>query len=63
MVSDPLEGGQTMTGFIASAALGDSVRDRCSTTPSSRSGLTLFVITLVINMISIRLVNRFREVY
>jgi phosphate transport system permease protein len=26
-------------------------------------GLTLFAITLVINIISIRLVNRFREVY
>ena len=26
-------------------------------------GLTLFVITLVINIISIRLVNRFREIY
>jgi phosphate transport system permease protein len=63
MVSDPLEGGQTMTGFIASAALGDSVQGSLQYNTLFAVGLTLFAITLVINIISIRLVNRFREVY
>ena len=63
MVSNPLDGGQTMTGFIASAALGDSVQGSLQYNTLFAVGLTLFVITLVINLISIRLVNRFREIY
>jgi phosphate transport system permease protein len=63
MVTDPLEGGQTMTGFIASAALGDSVQGSLQYNTLFAVGLTLFVITLVINLVSIRLVNRFREIY
>ena len=63
MVSNPLEGGQTMTGFIASAALGDSVQGSLQYNTLFAVGLTLFVITLIINIVSIRLVNRFREVY
>lgn len=63
MVTDPLEGGQTMTGFIASAALGDSVQGSLQYNTLFAVGLTLFVITLVINLISIKLVNRFREIY
>lgn len=63
MVSDPLEGGQTMTGFIASAALGDSVQGSLQYNTLFAVGITLFVLTLVINLISIRLVNRFREIY
>ena len=63
MVTDPLEGGQTMTGFIASAALGDSVQGSLQYNTLFAVGLTLFVLTLIINIISIRLVNRFREIY
>jgi phosphate transport system permease protein len=63
MVTDPLEGGQTMTGFIAAAALGDSVQGSLQYNTLFAVGLTLFVLTLIINIISIRLVNRFREIY
>jgi len=63
MVTNPLEGGQTMTGFIASAALGDSVQGSLDYYTLFAVGLALFVITLIINLISIRLVNRFREEY
>ena len=63
MVTDPLEGGQTMTGFIASAALGDSVQGSLQYNTLFAVGLTLFVLTLIINIISIRLVSRFREIY
>ncbi len=63
MVNNPLEGGQTMTGFIASAALGDSVQGSLQYNTLFAVGLTLFAITLIINLISIRLVDRFREIY
>lgn len=63
IVTDPLEGGQTMTGFIASAALGDSIQGSLQYNTLFAVGLTLFVLTLIINIISIRLVNRFREIY
>lgn len=63
MVTNPLEGGQTMTGFIASAALGDSVQGSLQYNTLFAVGITLFVLTLIINLISIRLVNRFREIY
>lgn len=63
MVGDPRESGQTMTAFIAQAALGDSVQGTVEYNTLFAVGLTLFVATLIINMISIRLVNRFREIY
>ena len=63
MVTNPLEGGQTMTGFIASAALGDSVQGSLDYYTLFAVGLLLFILTLIINMISIRLVNRYREIY
>lgn len=63
MVSDPLTSGQTMTGFIAQAATGESVVGSLQYNTLFAVGLTLFAITLVINLISIRLVNRFREAY
>lgn len=63
MVGGAAEEGQTMTGFIAAAALGDSVQGTTEYNTLFAVGLTLFVITLIINIVSIRLVNRFREVY
>jgi phosphate transport system permease protein len=63
MVSSPTESGQTMTGFIAQAATGESVVGSLQYNTLFAVGLTLFLITLVINIISIRLVSRFREAY
>jgi phosphate transport system permease protein len=63
IVTGPLEAGQTMTGFIANAALGDSRVGSLEYNTLFAVGLLLFVITLIINFISIRLVNRFRQVY
>jgi phosphate ABC transporter permease protein PstC len=63
MLLNPVEGGQTMTGFIAQAALGDSRVGSVEYNTLFAVGLLLFVITLVVNLISIRLVRRFREVY
>ena len=63
MVSKPLEQGQTMTGFIANAALGDSRVGSIEYNTLFAVGLLLFIITLIINFISIRIVRRFREAY
>lgn len=63
VVTGPLEAGQTMTGFIANSALGDSRVGSLEYNTLFAVGLLLFIITLIINFISIRLVNRFRQVY
>lgn len=63
IVEGPLEAGQTMTGFIANAALGDARVGSLEYNTLFAVGLLLFALTLVINFISIRLVRRFREAY
>ncbi|MDF1478635.1 phosphate ABC transporter permease subunit PstC [Leifsonia sp. H3M29-4] len=63
IVTNPLEQGQTMTGFIANAALGDSRVGSLEYDTLFAVGLLLFLITLLINFISIRFVRRFREIY
>lgn len=63
IVTGPLEQGQTMTGFIANAALGDSRVGSIEYDTLFAVGLLLFGITLIINAISIRFVRRFREAY
>lgn len=57
------EGMQTMTGFIAAAGLGDQSTGSIGYKTIFAVGSLLFLMTLVMNMISIRLVRRFREVY
>jgi phosphate ABC transporter permease protein PstC len=63
MVGGPTEVGQTMTGFIAQTATGESTPGTLSYNTLFAVGLLLFVITFVINMFSIRLVRKFREAY
>lgn len=63
IVTNPLDQGQTMTGFIANAALGDSRVGSIEYNTLFAVGLLLFVITLIINYISIRVVRKFREAY
>jgi phosphate ABC transporter permease protein PstC len=63
MVTDPTQGGQTMTGFIAQTATGESTPGSLTYNTLFAVGLLLFTITLIINIISIRLVRRFREAY
>lgn len=52
-----------MTGFIARMALGDSRVGSLQYNTLFAVGLLLFVLTLVVNAISIRLVRRFRQEY
>ena len=60
---NPFEGAQTMTGYIAQIASGDAPQGSPVYYSLFAVGALLFVMTLVINLISIRLVRRFRQVY
>jgi phosphate ABC transporter permease protein PstC len=63
IITDPRQGAQTMTGYIAQAATGENPPGSLAFNTLFAVGLTLFVVTLLINVISIRLVRRFREAY
>jgi phosphate ABC transporter permease protein PstC len=60
---DPREGMQTMTGFIATTAGGENAVGSTSYNTLFAVGMLLFLITLVINIISIALVRRYRQEY
>jgi phosphate ABC transporter permease protein PstC len=60
---DPREGHETMTGRIARTALGESPVDSTEYKYLFAVALFLFVITFVMNMISIAIVRRFRQAY
>ena len=60
---NPGEGMQTMTGFIGSAATGDLPVDSLDYKTIFAVGTVLFVVTLLLNTLSMRIVRRFREVY
>jgi phosphate transport system permease protein len=60
---DPRETIETMTAFIGATGNGDVPTGSIEYKTIFAVGLTLFVITLVMNLISIRLVRRYREIY
>jgi phosphate transport system permease protein len=60
---DPREPAETMTAFIAATGQGDVPTGSIEYKTIFAVGLTLFVITLVMNLISIRLVRKYREIY
>ena len=60
---DPRAAVETMTAFIGATGNGDVPTGSTEYKTIFAVGLTLFVITLVMNLISIRLVRKFREVY
>jgi phosphate transport system permease protein len=60
---NPMEAMQTMTAFIGAAGLGDQATGSIGYKTIFAVGITLFVMTLVMNIISIRLVRKYREVY
>jgi phosphate transport system permease protein len=59
----PTEAMQTMTAFIAAAGLGDQPTGSVGYQTLFAVGATLFVMTFVMNIVSIRLVRKYREVY
>jgi len=60
---NPFEGAETITGHIVRIAGGDMSYDSVDYNSIFFLGLLLFLITLALNIISQRIVRRFREVY
>ena len=54
---------ETLTAFIGATGNGDLPTGSIEYKTIFAVGLTLFAITLVMNVISIRLVRKYREVY
>ena len=63
LTANPLEPMQTMTGFIVQAFSGDVVVGSPPYLSLFAVGLLLFAMTLALNLISHRVVAKFREVY
>ena len=63
MALNPLRGAQTMTGFMVHASTGDSAADSISRMSMYAVGISLFGITLAINLLSNWILRRYREVY
>ena len=60
---DPRAAMETMTAFIAATGAGDVPTGSLEYKTIFAVGATLFLITFVMNIVAIRLVRRFREVY
>jgi phosphate transport system permease protein len=60
---NPYEGVQTMTAYIAQVAIGDVPTGSIEYKTIFAVGTTLFLATLLMNLTSIRLVRKYREVY
>ena len=60
---DPGESGGSMASFIASTATGDAPTGSIEYETIFAVGMFLFLFTLVLNLASIRLVNKYRQVY
>jgi phosphate transport system permease protein len=60
---NPTEGFATITTFMGATAKGDNPAGSIGYESIFACGLTLFVLTLVMNMIAIRFVRKYREVY
>ncbi len=63
MVTNPLQPGETMTGYIVQVVSGDAARGSTIYYSLFAVGLLLFVMTLALNIFSHWFVRRFREEY
>lgn len=63
LTANPGEEGQTMAGFIGFAGIGDQATGSTGYKAIFAVGTLLFIITMFLNIASIRIVRRFREVY
>jgi ABC-type phosphate transport system permease subunit len=63
IVTSPKQDGQTMTGFIAQTATGESTPGTLGYDTLFAVGLLLFCLTLVFNLIAAAVVRRYREAY
>jgi phosphate transport system permease protein len=60
---DPVDGYATITTFMGATAKGDNPAGTVGYESIFACGLTLFVLTLIMNMVAIRFVRKYREVY
>ncbi len=60
---NPLEQMQAMTAYIVQVSLGDTPHGTLEYQTIFAVGATLFLITMVLNLLSFRLLRRFREIY
>ena len=60
---NPLQSVQTMTAFIVQVASGDTATGTLTFNTIFAVGMTLFVMTLILNLISYWFVRRYREIY
>ena len=60
---NPFEAAETMTGYIARISGGDTSYGTPDYNSIFALGLTLFLLTLILNIVSRYLVNRFKEEY
>lgn len=63
LTANPLDSIQTLTGYIVQASLGDTPQTSLEFKGIFAVGSMLFLMTLVLNIASQRLVRRFRQVY
>jgi phosphate transport system permease protein len=63
LATDPLAPVQTMTAFIVQVASGDTPTGTLTYNTIFAVGMTLFVLTLILNIVSYLFVRRFREKY
>lgn len=63
LTADPTDQGQPITSVIVQVSKGEAVRGETLYESIFALGLVLFVVTLLINLVSIALVRRFRTVY
>jgi phosphate transport system permease protein len=63
LTADPREAAEAMTAFIAATGAGDVPTGSLEYKTIFAVGATLFVLTLIMNVLAIRLVRKYREVY
>ncbi|WEX10027.1 phosphate ABC transporter permease subunit PstC [Chelativorans sp. AA-79] len=63
LTANPLEGVTTVTVQIVTLLIGDTAFDNPKTLSAFALGLVLFVVTLCLNVLALRIVRRYREKY
>jgi len=63
LTANPLEAVTTITAQIVALLTGDQEFDSAKTLSAFALGLLLFIVTLFLNMISLKIVNKYREQY
>jgi phosphate transport system permease protein len=63
LTSDPRDPMQSITAYIVAISKGEATRGSMQYTSIFAVGILLFVVTLIINLVAVRFVRRFRTVY